>query len=53
LAGTLFGISGIVFGAISLGKIKKNPDKYKGKGLATAGLVTGIIITALTLLLLL
>jgi hypothetical protein len=36
-------ILGIVFGAISLGKIKRNPKKYKGKGFAIASLILGIV----------
>jgi hypothetical protein len=39
----LFSTLGIVFGGIGISKIKKNPEKYKGKGMAVAGLVTGII----------
>lgn len=36
-------VLGIVFGAISLGKIKRNPAHFKGKGFAIASLVLGII----------
>ena len=43
ILGIPFGIVGIVFGGISLGKINKNPDKYKGKGFAIGSLVIGII----------
>ncbi|MDG1756448.1 MAG: DUF4190 domain-containing protein, partial [Bacteroidia bacterium] len=39
----LLAICGIVFSCIGLNKIKKNPDSYKGKGMAIAGLVTGIV----------
>ena len=39
----LFASLGIIFGGIGLSKIKKNPEKYKGKGMAVTGLVTGII----------
>jgi len=44
-----FPVAGIVFSAIALGRVKKNGKK--GKGLATAGLVIGIVFTALFLLL--
>lgn len=40
----LFGIFGIVFSAVALGQIKKNKDTMKGRGLAIAGLVIGILI---------
>tara|TARA_B110000902_G_scaffold235953_1_gene281676 strand:+ start:347 stop:1009 length:663 start_codon:yes stop_codon:yes gene_type:complete len=39
----LFATLGVIFGGIGLSKIKKNPEKYKGKGMAVTGLVTGII----------
>jgi hypothetical protein len=39
----LFGTVAIVFGAISLSRIKKNPSKYKGKGLAIASIIVGIV----------
>lgn len=39
--GIPFGILGIIFGAISLRKIKRNPAKYKGRGFAIAGMVIG------------
>jgi hypothetical protein len=39
----LFATLGIIFGGIGLSKIKKNPEKYKGKGMAVTGLVTGIV----------
>ena len=41
-----FGIGsllGIIFGAIALNKIKQNPNKFKGKGMALAGLIIGIV----------
>jgi len=42
LAGSiLFFPLGIIFGIISLNKISKHPEKYKGKGLAVAGIVIG------------
>jgi|ERR1019366_574079 hypothetical protein len=43
-------IPAIVFSIIALSKIKKNPDKYKGKGMAIAGLVLGGIVFLLCVL---
>jgi hypothetical protein len=37
------GLIPIIFGAISLSKIKRNPSKFKGKGLALWSLVLGVI----------
>ncbi len=51
-----FGIGvllGIIFGAIALSKIKSNPEKYKGRGMALAGLIIGVVIVAVVILLLL
>jgi hypothetical protein len=50
--GIIAGLIGIVFGALSLGRIKKNPDKYTGKGLALAGLISGTVIAGLFVILL-
>jgi hypothetical protein len=50
--GILFGICAIVFSSIALGSINKNPEKYKGKGMAIAGLVIGIVGISLYLILL-
>ena len=36
------GLLGLIFSAISLSQIKKEPNQ-KGKGLATAGLIIGIL----------
>ncbi len=36
-------IIGVVFGSISLGKIKRNPRHFKGRGFAIASLILGII----------
>jgi hypothetical protein len=41
--GFLFGLLGIIFSAIGLNNIRKNPDSKKGRGLAIAGLVCGIV----------
>jgi len=43
IAGLLLGICAIVFSAIALSKINKEPTRYKGKGMAIAGLVCGIL----------
>lgn len=45
--GIATGIVSLIFGIIALSKIKKQPEKYKGKGFA----VLGIIIGALSLIL--
>lgn len=50
LLGLVAGIAGIVLSAIALKRIKKSPEKTKGKSLATAGLVIGILSTTLTIL---
>ncbi len=39
----LFGACGIVFSAIALSAIKKSPEKWKGRGMAITGLITGIV----------
>ena len=43
LFGFILGVLAIIFSAIGLGKIKKDSSKWKGKGLAIAGLIIGII----------
>lgn len=45
-------ILAILFGATALKQIKQNPEKYKGKGIARAGLILGIITTSILVLLL-
>lgn len=45
-------IAGIVFGAISLNRIKAGNCDGSEKGIATAGLVLGIVATALDIILL-
>jgi hypothetical protein len=37
------GLLSIIFGAVSLGKIRKNPSRYKGKGFAIAALIIGLV----------
>jgi Domain of unknown function (DUF4190) len=46
----IFGISAIIFGSIALKQLRQHPDKYKGKALAKAGIITGIIALFGTLL---
>jgi len=46
------GAVAIVFGAISLSRIKKNPKKYKGKGLAIASLILGLVLVVAMIILL-
>lgn len=43
IMGIPLGILSIIFGSISLGKIKENPSKYNNKGLALAAVVLGFI----------
>lgn len=46
--GIILGTLAVIFGHLSLGKIKRDP-KLGGKGMAIAGLVTGYISIAITL----
>lgn len=41
--GMILGIFGIVFSALALKRIKREPETRKGRGLAIAGLVLGIV----------
>jgi hypothetical protein len=50
LIGIPFGILAIIFGANSLKKIKRNPEKYKGKGLATASIITGCAMIVINII---
>ena len=50
--GLLFGPLAIIFGGLALREIKKNPEVAEGRKLAMGGLISGIVITALTILLL-
>jgi len=43
IAGIPLGAIGVVFGGISLSKIKKQPQRFKGKGFAIASIIIGII----------
>ena len=42
-SGILWSILAIIFGALALKAIKEKPEELKGKGLAIAGLVLGIV----------
>jgi hypothetical protein len=51
IAGYILGAIAVIFGAISLGRIKKNPNKFKGRGFAIVSFIIGIIdIVALVIL---
>ncbi len=41
VAGIPLGLLAIIFSGVSLDKIKREPDKYKGRGWAIAGLIMG------------
>ena len=43
----LLGAGAIIFGALSLSRINKEPNRFKGKGLALAGMIAGIVAAAL------
>ncbi len=45
-----FGPLPIIFGAIGLGKINANPQRWAGRGMANAGIILGIIWTAIIIL---
>ena len=47
----VFGLLGIIFGGSAIKRIRQNPEKYKGLGMARAGLICGIIGVALIILL--
>jgi len=38
-----FGLIAVIFGSISLGRIKRSPGRYKGRGYALASLIIGIL----------
>ena len=44
-----FAVSAIIMGFIALSQIKKDPDRYTGKGMAIAGIICGFCAIALTL----
>jgi uncharacterized membrane protein len=41
--GPLLGLAGIICGIIAILKIKEDPERYTGKGIAVAGIVTGAV----------
>lgn len=49
-AGFILGTLGLIFSAVALHRIKNNPEKYKGKKFAIAGLIIGIVAVGLTLI---
>ena len=52
IASIPLGIIAVVFGGISLSKIKKNPQRFKGKGFAIASIILGIVdVVAMIILL--
>jgi hypothetical protein len=54
IAGIPLGLLALVFGIVSYGKIIREPEKYKGKGIAIASIILGglsILLTFLVLLL--
>ncbi len=50
LGSLLLGAAAVVFGALSLSRIRKEPNRFKGKGLAMAGMIAGIVAAAVILL---
>ncbi|GAB3796350.1 hypothetical protein GCM10028819_13810 [Spirosoma humi] len=46
----LLGAAAIVFGALSLTRIRKEPGRFKGKGLALGGMIAGLVSAAVILL---
>lgn len=43
----LFGLLAIIFGGVALNAISRDPERYKGRGMARAGLICGIISVAI------
>ncbi len=48
--GLLIVAAAIVFGALSLTRIKRQPERFKGRGLALAGLIAGVVVGGLIVL---
>jgi hypothetical protein len=46
-AAIAFAILAIIFGFIALKRIRNNPDSFKGRGMALAGLICGIVAIAI------
>lgn len=51
LGSVLLGAAAIVFGALSITRIRKEPGRFKGRGMAIAGMIAGIVGTAGAILL--
>jgi hypothetical protein len=52
IASIPLGIIAVIFGSISLSKIKRNPQRYKGKGFAIAAIILGLVdVVAMIILL--
>lgn len=52
LFGIVLGLLGIIFGAIGLGKISKDSSRWKGKGMAIAALIVGVVDVVVAIVLL-
>ncbi len=52
LFGLVLGILGIIFSAIGLGKISKDSSRWKGKGMAVAALIVGVVDVVVAIVLL-
>ncbi|MBI2657113.1 DUF4190 domain-containing protein [Candidatus Woesearchaeota archaeon] len=50
LLNIIFGLLAVFIGAISLANIKKEPEKYYGKGYAIAGIILGALPIVLSLI---
>ena len=48
--GFITGVLAIIFSALGLQNIKRNPEMYSGKGMAIAGLVLGIVNVAVVII---
>lgn len=51
IVGLVAGILSIVFGAISLSKIHKYPQKYKGRGFGIVSFIVGILLVVFSIIL--
>lgn len=50
--GIVLGLLGIIFGAIGLGRAVRDPGTWKGKGMAIASLVIGVVDVVVAIVLL-
>lgn len=50
IGGTIVALLGIIFGFISLKRIKDKPHELKGKGMAVAGLICGSVILVISVI---